>query len=131
MVGDRTVPAGEDGQRDQELLADALQEGPAVAARPGAAVPVPSEPAATAADAAEPEPAAAGEPTAGAAEPAGAGSSGRDGDDEQPAEHGGVLLQPRAGARAVLLAPGRRRRVAVRQPVAARGRRQLQRRRWL
>jgi hypothetical protein len=83
MVGDRAVPAGEDGQRDQELLADALQEDPAVAALPGAAAPpvpapaaapVPPEPAApatAAAASAEPEPATDGEPTAGATEPAG------------------------------------------------------------
>ena len=30
MVNDRAQPAGADGQRDQELLADALQEGQAV-----------------------------------------------------------------------------------------------------
>jgi hypothetical protein len=84
VVGDRAVPAGEDGQRDQELLADALQqEDPDVAARPGAAAPpvpapaaapVPPEPAApatTAAASAQPEPATDGEPTAGATEPAG------------------------------------------------------------
>jgi hypothetical protein len=116
VVGDRAVPAGEDGQRDQELLADALQEGPAVAARPGAAAapvpaaaagaapPVPAAPAAAAAAAA-----GGGETTAaGAAEPAGASSPGHDG---QPAEHGGVLLQPGAGG--MLPAPGRRRRGAV------------------
>ena len=149
MVGDRAVPAGADGQRDQELLADALQEGPAVAPRPGAAAPPVPAPAAGAAPPVPPEPAPpapapaaaaaaapAAEPAADddpAAEPAGARPPGRrhgDGQQRRPAG------QPGVDGRALHApGPGRRRRAAVGQPVEARRRgrlrRRLQRRRVL
>ena len=64
VVNDRAQPAGADGQRDQELLADALQAGQAVQehrARAGAvpqAAPRDAEPAAAAAGAGAAAPAA-------------------------------------------------------------------------